>query len=40
MIPATEPQRANAVSYLDEHGNQSDGAKAYRREETFPEMRT
>lgn len=31
--------RADAVSYMDEVGNQSDGARAYRRENDFPELR-
>lgn len=31
--------RADAIAYLDEHGNQSDGAREHRRHETFPEIR-
>lgn len=31
--------RADAIGYLDEHGNQSDGAKVHRRERAFPEIR-
>ena len=29
--------RANAVTYMDEHGQQTDEARKYRRDITFPE---
>lgn len=30
--------RANAICYMDDVGNQSDGAKKYRRETSYPEL--
>ncbi len=30
--------RGEMIRYFDEHGNQSEGAAAYRRETTFPEI--
>jgi hypothetical protein len=30
--------RGEMIRYFDEHGNQRDTAKDYRRQETFPEL--
>lgn len=30
--------RANCLDYFDEHGKQTEAAKKYRRETTFPEL--
>jgi hypothetical protein len=35
---AADDWRGNAIAYMDEHGQQTDDAKKYRRLVTFPEL--